>query len=303
LPHITIQMPVYKESLETVLAPSIESLKKAMQTYARQGGTSTIFINDDGLRLLSAPDRDERLAYYANHNIGWVSRPKHDDRPGGFKRPGRFKKASNMNYGLELSLKAERHLEVLVASAGLGNPSATPTLAELGAGFPDSSVNGHGHGQRTFAGLPMPHRMSVASGFGETRSYMGSGQYGMQYQNREGDDMGVINGAWADVGSVGEDLEERALALAIEEMYEESGRKFRPWAANGKATRLGEYVLIVDSDTIVPEVRTLYLSVILHADGRMVGLSPGRGARDDRVPDGRDSAARVGRHAGRPPLL
>ncbi|KAJ8454065.1 hypothetical protein ONZ45_g19451 [Pleurotus djamor] len=48
LPHITIQMPVYKESLETVLMPSIMSLKKAMQTYARQGGSSTIFINDDG---------------------------------------------------------------------------------------------------------------------------------------------------------------------------------------------------------------------------------------------------------------
>lgn len=31
--------------------PSIRSLKKAMQTYARQGGTSTIFINDDGLRV------------------------------------------------------------------------------------------------------------------------------------------------------------------------------------------------------------------------------------------------------------
>jgi hypothetical protein len=51
LPHITIQMPVYKENLDSVLAPSIESLKKAMQTYARQGGTSTIFINDDGLRV------------------------------------------------------------------------------------------------------------------------------------------------------------------------------------------------------------------------------------------------------------
>ncbi|KAJ7705304.1 glycosyl transferase family group 2-domain-containing protein [Mycena rosella] len=168
LPHITIQMPVYKESLETVLAPSIESLKKAMQTYARQGGTSTIFINDDGLRLLPAPDRDERLAFYANHNIGWVARPKHEDTAGGFRRAGRFKKASNMNYGLELSLKAERHLEMLL-------------------------------------------------------------------------------------GGVGEDLEERALGLAIEEMYEETGRKYRPWAANGKAARLGEYILIVDSDTIVPE--------------------------------------------------
>jgi hypothetical protein len=46
LPHITIQMPVYKESLQTVLAPSIESLKQAMQTNARQGGISTIFINN-----------------------------------------------------------------------------------------------------------------------------------------------------------------------------------------------------------------------------------------------------------------
>ncbi|KAJ6551523.1 glycosyl transferase family group 2-domain-containing protein [Mycena capillaripes] len=248
LPHITIQMPVYKESLETVLAPSIESLKKAMQTYARQGGTSTIFINDDGLRLLSPPDRDERLAYYANHNIGWVARPKHDDKSDGFKRAGRFKKASNMNYGLELSLKAERHLEVLVASSGLSNPSATPTLADLGGGPGGATRPG------PFAqAMAMPHRMSLASGFGDTRSYTGSGQYGMQYQNREGDDMGVINAAWGDLGGVGEDLEERALALAIEEMYEESGRRFRPWAANGKATRLGEYVLIVDSDTIVPE--------------------------------------------------
>ena len=69
LPHITIQMPVYREGLDAVLcapstlriisfltlfafsAPSVASLKKAMQTYARQGGTSNIFINDDGLRV------------------------------------------------------------------------------------------------------------------------------------------------------------------------------------------------------------------------------------------------------------
>ncbi|KAG8810361.1 hypothetical protein FRC18_004096, partial [Serendipita sp. 400] len=50
LPHITIQMPVYKESLKETIAPSCESLKKAMQTYARQGGTSTIMICDDAKR-------------------------------------------------------------------------------------------------------------------------------------------------------------------------------------------------------------------------------------------------------------
>lgn len=53
LPHITIQMPVYKESLDAVLAPSIRSLKRAMQVYARQGGTSNVFVNDDGLRVRS----------------------------------------------------------------------------------------------------------------------------------------------------------------------------------------------------------------------------------------------------------
>ena len=34
-----------------IRTPSVESLKKAMQTYARQGGTSTIFINDDGMQV------------------------------------------------------------------------------------------------------------------------------------------------------------------------------------------------------------------------------------------------------------
>ena len=84
-----------------------------MQTYARQGGTSTIFINDDGLRLLPVEDRDARIQYYANHGIGWVARPKHENTADGFKRAGRFKKASNMNYGLALSLKAANVAHVL----------------------------------------------------------------------------------------------------------------------------------------------------------------------------------------------
>ena len=51
-----------------------------------------------------------------------------------------------------------------------------------------------------------------------------------------------------------EELEEKALKIAIEEIYEESGKKFKPWASNAKALRVGEIILIVDSDTIVPEV-------------------------------------------------
>jgi hypothetical protein len=78
-----------------------------MQTYARQGGTSTIFIHDDGLQLLNKEEREKRIAFYADHNIGWVARPPHSstsDGDGyGYKRAGRFKKASNMNYGLQVS--------------------------------------------------------------------------------------------------------------------------------------------------------------------------------------------------------
>ena len=202
-----------------------------MQTYARQGGTSTIFVNDDGLRLLPVEERNARILFYANHGIGWVARPKHENSPDGFKRAGRFKKASNMNYALSLSLKAEKHLADLLAQekqSAAHQSVATP-----------HSVN---------------ERM----------------RYGMQYQNHDGEDQGVVNqgfgqrvrggsGGGSDTNSVSQsqdewdDLEERALQMAIDEVYEAGGRRFRPWAANGRACRLGEIVLIVDSDTVVPE--------------------------------------------------
>ncbi|KAI6133008.1 glycosyl transferase family group 2-domain-containing protein [Pisolithus croceorrhizus] len=178
LPHITIEMPVYKESLEQTIAPSVFSLKKAMQSYARQGGTSTIFIHDDGLQLIPENERSERVAFYADHNIGWVARPPHDSSPGGFKRAGRFKKASNMNYGLDLSLKLERHLKV----------------------FEEAEERGD-----------------------------------LQLFDKE------------------EPLEERALRMACDEVFEESNGKWKPWASNGRSIRIGEIILLVDSDTIVPE--------------------------------------------------
>jgi hypothetical protein len=49
-------------------------------------------------------------------------------------------------------------------------------------------------------------------------------------------------------------LEDRAMNMAAEEIFEESGRKWKPWCANGKSLRVGEIILIIDSDTIVPEV-------------------------------------------------
>ena len=53
-------------------------------------------------------------------------------------------------------------------------------------------------------------------------------------------------------------FEEQALEAAIEEKYEETGKLWKPWATNAKSIRIGEFILIVDSDTIVPEVGALY---------------------------------------------
>jgi cellulose synthase/poly-beta-1,6-N-acetylglucosamine synthase-like glycosyltransferase len=170
LPHITIQCPVYKESLHETIAPSMHSIKTAMQTYARQGGTSNILVSDDGIQLISEELRKERMEFYANHNIGWVARPAHNKD--GFLRKGKFKKASNMNYSLALSLCLEKHLVALEAAG--------------------------------------------------------------------------------EVDTEAESLEDRAMHMAVEEIYEKSGRRHRPWAANGKSLRVGEIILIIDADTIVP---------------------------------------------------
>lgn len=105
LPHVTIQMPVYKESLETVLAPTIESLNRAIKTYELQGGTASILVSEDGLLLVDEEEREKRLEYYDRHQIAWVARPGHNQD--GYVRKGRFKKASNLNFTCALSLAVE----------------------------------------------------------------------------------------------------------------------------------------------------------------------------------------------------
>ncbi|KKA27733.1 hypothetical protein TD95_001299 [Thielaviopsis punctulata] len=115
LPHVTIQMPVYKEGLNAVIKPTIHSIKAAISSYEMQGGTANIFINDDGMQLISAEQARARQEFYEEHNIGWVARPKHNPKPAdgekGFVRKGKFKKASNMNYALWTSNCVEEKLQ------------------------------------------------------------------------------------------------------------------------------------------------------------------------------------------------
>ena len=111
LPHVTIQCPVYKEGLRSVIEPTVRSVKAAISTYEMQGGTANIFVNDDGMQLLPEDEARARKDFYDEHNIGWVARPKHNPKPQDeeeqFVRRGKFKKASNMNYGLWISNRVE----------------------------------------------------------------------------------------------------------------------------------------------------------------------------------------------------
>ncbi|GAA5823328.1 hypothetical protein JCM11251_007569 [Rhodosporidiobolus azoricus] len=104
LPHITILMPVYKESLDEVLAPTIESVSQAIRTYELQGGTASIIVCEDGMQLVDAEEVEKRKEYYDKWHCAFVARPKEN-------RAGRFKKSSNLNVTMALSLRLEEIMD------------------------------------------------------------------------------------------------------------------------------------------------------------------------------------------------
>ena len=124
-PTITVQMPIYTESLQAVIKPTIASLQAAISHYESRGGTARIFINDDGMAIRSEEDKAAFKEFYANNNIGWVARPKHNDD--GFVRRGKFKKASNMNFGLHISNHVE---DALLRSLSNLNQKEVEALTE-----------------------------------------------------------------------------------------------------------------------------------------------------------------------------
>lgn len=118
LPHITIQMTLYKERLVAVIQPTILSLKAAISIYELQGGTADIFVNGDGVQLISEEKSQARRDFYEEHTIGWVARPKHNSAgEKTFVQRGKFKKASNMSHALMISNKVEDKLLLVQRSS------------------------------------------------------------------------------------------------------------------------------------------------------------------------------------------
>ena len=85
------------------------------------------------------------------------------------------------------------------------------------------------------------------------------------------------SGSAEDERAIPASLEERALMRAVEETWEESGKRWKPWAKNGRACRVGTIVLLVDSDTVVPEVRfsEFHPQGAIHLQTSPIGLPPG----------------------------
>ena len=89
-----------------------------MKHYEEQGGTASIYVNDDGMQLVKEDMQEARKAFYELNHIGWCSRPAHKtdkDSPDYYVRKGQFKKASNMNYCLDFSIRVEDELLKLIA--------------------------------------------------------------------------------------------------------------------------------------------------------------------------------------------
>jgi len=134
-PPVVIQVPVYKESFEQTIRPTLENALEPVRHYRDMGGSAFIFVCDDGLTLVDEAERTRRVQWYERNGIAYVARPPHKELP----RAGIFKKASNLNYCLDFALAAdaapgETHAERVqfALDARIGNPMAGgPVTAEF----------------------------------------------------------------------------------------------------------------------------------------------------------------------------
>jgi hypothetical protein len=87
---VTVIMPVYKESLNGIIAPSMRSIMAAVEHFEAMGGVCNILVADDGLQVINEQDRKKREEFYRSnsHVLGYAARPPHNIR----HRAGAFKK-------------------------------------------------------------------------------------------------------------------------------------------------------------------------------------------------------------------
>lgn len=130
---------MYKEPLASVISPTFESVKAAVDDYVARGGAAKVIICDDGLLVVQDEEKVARINFYKEQNIAFVARPAAGRR-------GVFKKASNLNYTLNLStqitrrMKQDGHLGYAAALFAAWTASDREFVAHGDLALPDDSI-------------------------------------------------------------------------------------------------------------------------------------------------------------------
>lgn len=115
--------------------------------------------------------------------------------------------------------------------------SNTPTPNTIN---PNTSANGFGFGNNVTVMMPgVEYSTSPFLAYEDQHQQ----QQPQQEYHREED---LIEEEEAGEDDMYEDLEEKALQLALEETYAETGWRYRPWGRNAKSIRMGKLVMITN---------------------------------------------------------
>lgn len=99
-PHVTIQVPVYKENLENTIKPTLLNCVREARRYMMETGAyCNIIVCDDGYNVVTDEERAARMSFYEEYKIAFTARP----HPSKLPRRGRFKKAGNLNFSMNYS--------------------------------------------------------------------------------------------------------------------------------------------------------------------------------------------------------
>ncbi|KAL3488155.1 glycosyl transferase family group 2-domain-containing protein [Aspergillus germanicus] len=246
LPHITIQMPVYKEGLKGVIVPTMISVLAAVQHYEEQGGTASVFVNDDGMQLIQPELAEARKQYYRENGIGYTARP-----PNKKGHPGSKKKS-----GWSLS------------PLSWFRSNKQPSSEDITGGDEKSDD------------ISAPQALANAIGFERKGKFKKASNmnYGLAFSLRVEEEMArVMEGEAARRGCTVDDLsvedDERLYQLALENCL--AADEGRTWAEGN--IRVGELILLIDCDTRVPVDCLLYGALEMHESPEVAILQHGSG--------------------------
>ncbi|KAL3441664.1 glycosyl transferase family group 2-domain-containing protein [Aspergillus insuetus] len=243
LPHITIQMPVYKEGLKGVIVPTMISVLAAVQHYEEQGGTASVFVNDDGMQLIQPELAEARKQYYRENGIGYTARPP--NRKGAVKKSGGW---SPLGW-----FKAKQQ------------PASSSEETTGGEKSDETSA---------------PQALANAIGFERKGKFKKASNmnYGLAFSLRVEDEMArLLEGEAAQRGCTVDDLsvedDDRLYQLALENSL--AADEGKTWAEGN--IRVGELILLIDCDTRVPVDCLLYGALEMHESPEVAILQHGSG--------------------------